>query len=79
MADQTGLDWRLHAFRPDLADERLDGQVDAARFVRGEPACVAAPSVPLVRRPAPDAPMDSQLLHGETVQVFDFAAAAAAQ
>ena len=32
----TARDPRLHAYRPDLADERLRGEVDAARFVSGK-------------------------------------------
>lgn len=71
MTYQQPLDQRLHAFRPDLADARLKGQVVAARYVVGEAACIAAPAVPLLRRPDQAAPMDSQLLHGETVQVFE--------
>lgn len=65
------LDWRQHAYRPDLADARLEGLVEAARFVGGSAAAVATPAVPVLRRPDPAAPMDSQLLHGETVQVFE--------
>ena len=65
------LDRRLHAFRPDLADEALEGQVEAARFVAGEPARVTVPVAPL--RPAPDLArgIDTELLMGETVRVFD--------
>jgi cell wall-associated NlpC family hydrolase len=71
MADDDPLDWRLHAFRSDLADARLKGRVEAARFAEGAPATVALPSTPLLRRPEAGAPMDSQLLLGETVLVFD--------
>ncbi len=67
----TDLDRRLNAFRPDLADARLEGRVEAAQFVEGVPACVCAPSVPLLRRGEPGAAMDSQLLHGETIMVFE--------
>ena len=34
----TAHDKRLHAFRPDLADARLKGEVTADRFVTGKPA-----------------------------------------
>ena len=71
MHSNPPLDWRLNAFRPDLADARLEGKVTATRFVEGRRAAVFAPSTPLLRRPAPDAPMDSQLLHGEAVAVFE--------
>lgn len=64
------LDRRLNAFRPDLADIRLKGQVEAERFVEGVPAAVAVPVAAL--RPKPDfqSSIDTQLLFGETVQVF---------
>ena len=64
-------DPRLVPARPDLADERLRGQVEAERFVPGTPARVAAPSAPLRRRPAPDAGYDTEALMGEAVRVFD--------
>lgn len=65
------LDRRLYAFRPDLADEALKGRVEAERFARGEPARVAVPVAPL--RPFPDLQrgIDTELLFGETVRVFD--------
>jgi cell wall-associated NlpC family hydrolase len=65
------LDKRLHAFRPDLADEALKGQVDAERFSGGVLARVAVPVAPL--RPVPDLArgIDTELLLGETVRVFD--------
>ena len=34
----TAYDKRLHAYRPDLADARLKGQITADRFVAGTPA-----------------------------------------
>lgn len=65
------LDRRLHAFRSDIADETLRGRVEAASFVRGEPARIAVPVAQL--RPAPDLArgIDTELLLGETVRVFD--------
>src|SRR4051812_22115879 len=61
----TTLDRRLHAFRPDLADASLKGQVEAAHFVAGTPARVAVPVAAL--RPEPDAArgIDTELLYGE--------------
>ncbi|SMF39197.1 NlpC/P60 family protein [Xaviernesmea oryzae] len=68
------LDRRLHAFRADLADEALRGSVEAENFVRGEPARIVVPVAQL--RPAPDLSrgIDTELLLGETVRVFDRAA-----
>lgn len=65
------LDRRLHAFRPDLADIRLKGQVEAARFVEGEPARIMQPVVGLKPRPETASGIDTELLLGETVRVFD--------
>lgn len=62
---------RLHAARPDLADARLEGKVEAERFVEGTPKRVGAASAPLRREPRPDAALDTELLHGETVLVFE--------
>jgi cell wall-associated NlpC family hydrolase len=65
------LDKRLNAFRPDLADERLRGKVQAARFVAGTPMQIVDPIIDIRREPRPDAPVDSQALYGETVLLFD--------
>ncbi|CAD7029636.1 peptidoglycan endopeptidase [Pseudorhizobium endolithicum] len=67
----TNLDRRLHAFRPDLADVRLQGQVNADRFVAGEPARVAVPVAALRHLPDLLHGTDTELLLGETVRVFD--------
>ncbi|MDA8871004.1 peptidase P60, partial [Rhizobiaceae bacterium] len=69
----TPLDRRLNAYRPDLADIRLEGQVSAERFVAGRPMRVRAPVVDLKPRPAKGAGTDTQLLMGDTVRVFDTA------
>lgn len=67
----TGLDRRLNAFRPDLADLRLKGRVDAARFTAGRKARVAVPVLDLRDAPAAAAGLDSQLLLGDAVTVFE--------
>jgi len=67
------LDPRLNAFRPDLADARLEGQIEAARFVAGRPALVARGIADIRRAPAGDAPLDAQLWYGERVSVFEVA------
>lgn len=65
------LDRRLHAFRPDLASETLRGKVDAARFAEGRLAQVSAPVLDLRPEPRADSGIDTQLLHGAHVRVFD--------
>lgn len=67
----ANLDRRLNAYRSDLADSRLKGLVKAAHFTDGAPAMVVAPVADL--RPAPDAlsGIDTQLLRGQTVRIFD--------
>ncbi len=65
------LDRRLHAFRPDLADAALEGRVEAARFEQGVPALVAVPVAALRPRPDRTSGIDTELLLGEEVRVFD--------
>lgn len=67
----AGLDRRLAAFRDDLADARLRGRVTAARFVEGSVMRVRAPVADLRARPSPEAGLDTQLLEGEAVRVFE--------
>jgi len=62
---------RLTAARPDLAARSLEGKVAAARFVDGEPREVIEPHLALRRLPAPDAPLDTEVLMGERVTVFE--------
>lgn len=67
----TPLDPRANVFRADLADVRLQGQVEADRFVAGESKRVAAPLTAIRRTPSRDAPVDSEALRGEIVTVFE--------
>src|SRR3954466_9115815 len=67
----AALDPRLNAYRPDLADARLDGRVGAARFVAGDRRRVVADHAPLKHAPARDASLASEVLRGETMVVFD--------
>jgi cell wall-associated NlpC family hydrolase len=67
----TELERRLNAFRPDLADQRLRGNVEAERFVEGVPAYVAAPVADMLCEPAEGAGLDTQLLYGDEVLVFN--------
>lgn len=67
----TAHDKRLHAFRPDLADAKLKGEVAAERFVAGRPARIVAPVADVQKEPRPDAAMNTQFLCGDEVTVFD--------
>lgn len=67
----TLLDRRLNAFRPDLGDVRLRGQIEAETFVEGKPMRVIAPVADLRRLPRPDSGIDTQLIHGDDVLVFE--------
>lgn len=65
------LDRRLNAYRPDLAEASLRGQVEAERFVEGVSAQVTVPVIAL--RPQPDLArgIDTELLLGEEITVFE--------
>ena len=65
------LDRRLHAFRPDLADLALKGQVEADRFVSPQPAIINRPVVALLPKPDLTIGIDTELLMGEEVRVFE--------
>jgi hypothetical protein len=64
-------DPRRNAYRRDLAAESLRGLVEAERYVRGEPRQVGIPVLPLRREPRFDATLDTEILLGETVSVYD--------
>ncbi len=65
------LDHRLYAARHDLADIRLKGRVEAEEFVEGRHARVREALAAVRRAPAHYAPMDTELLRGEPVRVFE--------
>ena len=65
------LDKRLNAYRDDLADENLRGKVDAERYVAPRRMRVALHFADLLRSPDPNAGLDTQVLHGHEVDVFD--------
>jgi len=71
MSDAAALDRRVTPARPDLAARRLEGRVAADRFVDGTPRRVVAASAPLHRAPRRDAPLDSELLCGDLVTVYE--------
>lgn len=65
------LDPRLHAFRPDLADVRLGGKVDAEVFVDGVPGRVLKPIVNVKGVASIEANTEHQFLFGDEVFIFD--------
>ncbi len=67
----TAYDKSLHAYRPDLADARLKGQITADRFVAGKQARIVAPVADMLDEPRPDAGLNTQLLRGDDVTVFE--------
>jgi len=69
--DLTARDARLHAFRSDLADARLRGEVAADRFVNGQPARITVSVADLRKAPRPDAGVNTQVLFGDDVLVFE--------
>lgn len=64
-------DKRLHAYRDDLADERLRNRVRAATFVAGTPVQFTAPVSGLRAQPSEEAAQVTQALKGETARVFE--------
>jgi cell wall-associated NlpC family hydrolase len=67
----TALDRRLYAFRSDVADEKLRGIVEARLFVPGIANQVCASVADIRREPSPDSPVDTQVMFGEALQVFE--------
>ncbi len=70
-ATAPSLDRRLNAYRPDLADARLRGRVEAERFVDATPAQAVAGASPLRQAPDHGARMDTEILAGEPLWVFE--------
>ena len=64
-------DRRLNAYRADLAERQLEGQVEAPRFVVGTPARIVVPVIGLKPKPDAASGIDTELLYGEEVTVFD--------
>jgi hypothetical protein len=67
----TTLDRRLTPARPDLAARHLEGRVAAERFVEGRLMQVKEGVVDVKRGPRPDAAIDTQVLYGETLTIYD--------
>jgi cell wall-associated NlpC family hydrolase len=65
------FDPRTTPARSDLAAQYLKGKVAAARFVAGVEREVLDAQAPVRREPSPDAPLDTEALHGERITVYD--------
>ena len=65
------LDNRLHAYRPDLADIKLRGRIDAKRFVEGVAMDVVVPVTAIHREASSKAMQTTQALFGERLSAFE--------
>lgn len=65
------LDRRRHPFRPDLAASSLTERVTAARYVDSQPHVAIVGRAPLRAEPDPARPLDTEVLFGETFDVYD--------
>lgn len=63
-------DPRLVPARPEIADIRLQGRVDAARYVVGEARSVVVPAAPLTRAPRFDAGLETEAVMGDAVTFY---------
>lgn len=67
----NAFDRRLTPARADLAAAHLKGSVDAAAFVEGRAMVGRHGKTWIRRRPAADAPVETELLFGETFTVYE--------
>jgi cell wall-associated NlpC family hydrolase len=67
----AALDPRVHPYRADLAAKHLQGQVEAPRFIDGTPHDVVEPVAGLRREPSHNARLDTEVLFGERVIVYE--------
>jgi cell wall-associated NlpC family hydrolase len=65
------FDRRVTPARPEIAAAHLKGRVTAERYVPGAVMQVQEGVVDLRREPRPDCPIDTQVLYGERVTVYD--------
>lgn len=64
-------DRRRHAYRPDLAEQGLEGRVPALRYVEGIPARICRAVVPGRLEADHTRPRDTEYLMGEPIRVFE--------
>ncbi len=67
----SNLDKRLHPYREDLAAMHLRDKIEAENYVVGRRFQVNCGSAPLRRLPDKKAVLDTELLFGETVILYD--------
>jgi cell wall-associated NlpC family hydrolase len=67
----SAFDPRTTPARANLAAAHLRGKVKADRFAEGVVHRVVEASAPLRHAPAPDAPLDSEVLRGEEVTIYE--------
>ena len=65
------LDRRLNVYGRNIAEISLEGQVKADQYLEGKPAQVSVSFTDLRAKPDRTAGIDTQLIFGETVKVFD--------
>ena len=65
------LDPRLHAYRADLAAEKLRGKVVSEHFAEAVQMQVTDQTAPVFAAPRPDAEMIAEALHGEMIDVYE--------
>lgn len=67
----AAYDRRVTPARPDVAAARLKGKVEALRFVEGRRRRVAVGHAGLRRAPGPSSPLETEVLFGEEITVYD--------
>lgn len=67
----TPLDRRVNAYREDLAEARLRGQVRAAAYVEGAPGRIVAARAPILAAPNDDATRISEAVFGEALTCLE--------
>lgn len=65
------FDPRTTPARPDLAAAHLAGKINAPRYVEGRPMHLSVELVDLRSKPSREASVDTQVLFGETVRLYD--------
>ena len=64
-------DKRLNAHRDDLANVELKSIVPSPKYVQGRPARICSHFADVMDRPDPSAGLQTQILHGHDISVFD--------